>query len=78
LEDKALIRDAGRLAGIPGVIIQGRQDLGCPVRPVWELVQNWPDARLVVVEDAGHTGSPAFREELGKAIEEFAGRPGKV
>lgn len=75
LEDGALVRDAGRLAGIPGVVIQGRQDLSCLVRPVWDLVQNWPDARLVVVEDAGHAGSPTSRDELSKAIKEFAGRP---
>jgi proline iminopeptidase len=74
LADGVLIREAGRLAGIPGVLIHGRQDLGCPVQPAWELVRNWPDARLVVVEDAGHTGSAAFGVEIGKALNEFADR----
>jgi proline iminopeptidase len=74
LEEGQLIRDAGRLAGIPGVVIQGRHDLSCPVQPVWDLTRNWPDARLVVVEDAGHTGSPAFKAALAEAVNEFADR----
>ncbi|MFV5998266.1 prolyl aminopeptidase [Streptomyces sp. NPDC056231] len=74
LQEGVLIQEAGRLAGIPGVIIQGRQDLGCPPMTAWELAQAWPDARLVIVEDAGHTGSPTMQAEIQKAIEQFAGR----
>ena len=33
LEEGALLRDAGRLAGIPGVLIHGRLDLGGPLEP---------------------------------------------
>ena len=33
LEDGALLRDAGRLAGIPGVLVHGRLDLSCPSTP---------------------------------------------
>lgn len=75
LPEGQLIRDAGRLAGVPGVVIQGRHDLGCPVQPVWDLVRNWPDGRLIVVEDAGHTGSPAFSAALAGAVDEFADHP---
>lgn len=74
LAEGQLIRDARRLAGIPGVLIQGRHDLSCPVGPVWDLARNWPDARLVVIEDAGHTGSPAFNVALAEAVDEFADR----
>ena len=52
-----LIGEAGKLAGIPGVIVHGRHDLGGPVGVAWELAQLWPDARLVVIEDSGHTGA---------------------
>lgn len=31
LEDGVLIREAGRLASIPGILIHGRSDLGGPV-----------------------------------------------
>ncbi len=44
LEDGALIRDAGKLAGIPGILIHGRTDLGSPVITAWELAQAWPGA----------------------------------
>ncbi|MCX4982247.1 prolyl aminopeptidase [Streptomyces sp. NBC_00572] len=64
LEEGALIRDAHRLAGIPGVLIHGRLDMGGPLGTAWELSRAWPDARLHVVESAGHLGG----EETGKLI----------
>lgn len=73
-EEGQLIRDAVRLAGIPGVLVQGRHDLSCSVQPIWEVAQNWPDARLFVMDDAGHTGSPAFADVVDKALDEFADR----
>ncbi|MGC9671242.1 prolyl aminopeptidase [Planosporangium sp. 12N6] len=62
LDDGVLIREAGRLAGIPGILIHGRGDLGGPVITAWELARAWPGAELVVVDDSGHTGSDAMRE----------------
>lgn len=72
LEEGALIRDAGRLAGIPGVLIHGRFDLGGPLDTAWELHRAWPGSRLVVVEDAGHLGSGTMSAEIGAALQEFA------
>jgi proline iminopeptidase len=57
LPDGVLIRDAGKLAGIPAVLIHGRNDLGGPMITPWELAAAWPTAELVVIEDSGHTGS---------------------
>ncbi|MFE3453970.1 prolyl aminopeptidase [Nonomuraea sp. NPDC059194] len=74
LEEGVLLRDAHRLAGIPAVLIHGRFDLGGPLETAWELAQAWPDARLVVVEDSGHTGSDTMRKEIQAALESFAGR----
>jgi len=73
LDDGVLIREAGRLAGIPGVLVHGRADLGGPVTTAWELAQVWPDAELVVVEDSGHTGSTTMREALHAAGEKMYG-----
>jgi proline iminopeptidase len=67
LEDGALIRDAGKLAGIPGVLVQGRTDLGGPVITAWELARAWPGSELQVIEDTGHTGSAAMQEALDAA-----------
>ena len=46
LEPGQLLRDAGRLRGIPGVLVHGRLDIGGPPRTAWELAQVWPDAEL--------------------------------
>jgi len=67
LEDGVLIREAGRLAGIPGILVHGRADLGGPVVTAWELARAWPDAELIVIEDSGHTGSPRMADVLHDA-----------
>lgn len=74
LEEGELLREAHRLAGIPGVLIHGRLDLGGPLDVAWQLAKAWPDASLVVVEDAGHTGSPTFGSAVRAALDGFAGR----
>ncbi|MFB9628342.1 alpha/beta hydrolase [Nonomuraea helvata] len=76
LEEGVLLRDAHRLAGIPGVLIHGRFDLGAPLQYAWELAQAWPDARLVVVDDSGHTGSTTMNTEILTALDGFADRQG--
>lgn len=72
LEEGALLRDAGRLTGIPGVLLHGRLDLGGPVTTAWELARAWPDAELVVVGDSGHTGSDTMSAEVRRALDRFA------
>jgi proline iminopeptidase len=72
LEEGALIRDAGRLAGIPGVLVHGRLDLGGPLDTAWEMAKRWPDAELVVLEGTGHQGSEQRRAALRAAFDRFA------
>jgi proline iminopeptidase len=74
LEEGALIRDAGRLAGIPGFLIHGRLDLGGPMITAWELARAWPGAELRPVEDSGHTGSDAMGALIGEALDGFTRR----
>lgn len=66
--DDAVLRDAGKLAGIPGTLVHGRLDLSGPADTAYELAQRWPDAELVIVDDAGHTGGPAFAEAIRRAL----------
>lgn len=73
LEDGALLRDAHRLAGIPGVLVHGRLDMGGPPHTAWALAHAWPDAELHVIEGAGHLAHPAKRVILGAALDAFAG-----
>ncbi|HEX4198782.1 MAG TPA: prolyl aminopeptidase [Caulobacteraceae bacterium] len=73
LEDGVLLRDAHRLAGIPGVLVHGRLDLGAPLAPLLELTKAWPGSELVVVDAAGHeTTTPGMMEGILAAIERFA------
>jgi proline iminopeptidase len=69
LEDGVLIREAGKLAGIPGILVHGRTDLGGPVITAWELARAWPGAELIVVDDSGHTGSETSAQVLAAARE---------
>jgi proline iminopeptidase len=74
LEEGALLRDAARLAGIPGVLLHGRLDLGSPLDTAWALARAWPDAELVVVGDSGHTGSATMTQRKREALDAFAAR----
>jgi len=73
LEPGQLLRDAHRLAGIPGRIIQGRYDLLCAPQSAYALAQAWPDCRLSFVETAGHSMTEAGIEPaMVAAISELA------
>jgi proline iminopeptidase len=75
LEPNQILRDAGRLAGIPGVIVHGRYDVICPLENAWQLHQAWPDSELRIIPAAGHSASePATVDALITATNEFAER----
>ncbi len=74
-EEGQLIAGAHRLKDIPGVIVQGRYDICTPARTAWDLHKAWPQARFVVVPDAGHAYSePGILHRLIEATDEFAAR----
>jgi len=74
LEPGQLLRDAGKLRGIPGEIIHGRYDMPCPVKTAYDLHRAWPEARLHIVEGAGHAATePGIRDRLIRATDRFAG-----
>ncbi|MFJ1545024.1 prolyl aminopeptidase [Streptomyces sp. NPDC088246] len=72
LDEGQLIREAGRLTGIPGVLVHGRFDLGGPLITAWELAKAWPDAELTVIDGAGHLGGPATSRAVLAALDRFA------
>lgn len=75
LEDGALLRDASRLAGIPGVLIHGRLDLSSPLDIPTQVSHAWPGSELIVIDDAGHgAGQPGMGEALLATIDRFAAR----
>ena len=72
LADNELLTNAHRLAGIPGVIVQGRYDLLCPPRSAHALCQRWPDCRLQIIDRAGHDiTEPGVLDTLQAAVAEF-------
>ncbi|AIC10450.1 prolyl aminopeptidase [Xylella fastidiosa] len=54
VEDQ-LLRDAQRIANIPGVIVHGRYDVVCPLQNAWDLHKAWPKASLKITPGAGHS-----------------------
>lgn len=73
LDEGQLLRDAGRLHGIPGVIVHGRYDMPCPARHAWALHKAWPEAEFHLVEGAGHAYSePGILDRLIRATDRFA------
>jgi proline iminopeptidase len=74
LDEGVLVREAGRLAGIPGVLVHGHLDMSCPLAYPWELSRAWPGAELRVIEDAGHRGSDTTVAVLLQTLDRFAAR----
>ncbi|MHB1586989.1 MAG: prolyl aminopeptidase [Acidiferrobacteraceae bacterium] len=75
LQKDEIIRNASRLASIPGVLIHGRYDIVCPLANAWALNRVWPSSRLEVIGESGHSAlEPRITEALVAATQEFADR----
>ncbi len=72
LADAALLRNAGVLAEIPGVLLNGRFDFQAPLGNPWALKRAWPEAELIVIDDAGHTLDDAMSRALVGVTDRFA------
>lgn len=76
LDDEQLIRDAGKLAGIPGRIVQGRYDVVTPPVTAWDLHQAWPNSTLNLLPRAGHAITDyGVVDALLDATDEFRALP---
>ena len=75
LEPDQILRNADRLRDIPGVIVHGRYDAVCPIQNAWDLARAWPDARLEIIPDAGHSAfEPGSVNALVMATMEMGAR----
>jgi proline iminopeptidase len=75
MRPRQLLEQAGKLNGIPGIIVQGRYDLLCPPKISHALAAAWRDAEIRTVEGAGHTlYDPGVRDAVMKAIADVASR----
>ncbi len=75
LTEGQLLTNAGRLNGIPGIIVQGRHDCCTPPSAAYDLKQVWPDADLRIIPDGGHLFTePGITDGLIRASDYFAGK----
>jgi proline iminopeptidase len=71
--DDQLLRNVGRIADIPGVIVHGRYDVVCPIQSAWDLHRAWPKAELLVSPTSGHSAFEAENiDALVSATDRFA------
>lgn len=72
-KDGQILHDMGRIAHIPGDIVQGRYDMICPPESAYRLSENWPNGRLHMVRNAGHALSePGISAELVRIMDRIA------
>ncbi len=70
--DDQLLRNVGCIRAIPGVIVQGRYDVVCPMESAWTLHRAWPEADLVIIPDSGHSAfDPPNTRALVAATDRF-------
>ena len=75
LDENELLANVDKLAGIPGIIVQGRHDICTPPGAAWALKKAWPEAELWIVHDAGHSASePGIVDGLVRATDKLAGK----
>jgi proline iminopeptidase len=71
LDDGVLLQNARFLSDIPGILINGRFDFQAPIANAWELQRVWPQATLVIVDDAGHVADASTAREIVRATDRF-------
>jgi proline iminopeptidase len=71
--DNWILENIQSIRHIPATVVHGRYDIVCPVRSAWDLHKSWPEAKLQITADAGHSAfEPANRTALLNATDEYA------
>jgi proline iminopeptidase len=71
--DGQILAHMGRIAHIPGTIVQGRYDMICPPESAYKVSQLWPAGELKMVRNAGHALSePGISAELVRVMDRIA------
>ncbi len=72
--DGWLLKNVGRIAGIPGWIVQGRFDVVTPLESAWALQKAWPACKFEIIWDAGHASTePGIIDALVRATDAALG-----
>lgn len=71
-KDGQILEDMPKIAHIPGTIVQGRYDMVCPPHTAAKLHAVWPNSRLIMVPEAGHSLSePGISSALTSVMDEL-------
>jgi proline iminopeptidase len=72
-EDGWLLKNVDKIRHIPTWIVQGRYDMVCPATSAYELHEKWPESKLFIIADAGHSASePGIKSKLIEATNYFS------
>lgn len=52
-----ILENLSKVNHLPCTILQGRYDILCPMQSAWELHKAWPNSKLKIISDAGHSSS---------------------
>lgn len=73
IEENHILKNMQAIKDIPGCIVHGRYDMGCPLSNALSLHQRWPASELHIIRDAGHSSSePATVDALILAVQDIA------
>ena len=53
--DGWILNNINKIKNIPGVIIQGRYDVVCPMKSAWDLHHAWNLSELFIIDNCGHS-----------------------
>lgn len=71
-ENDQLLANAHLIKDIPTIIVHGRYDVVCPLKSSYDLKQKLNNCELIIVPDAGHSGSEiGISANLVKATDKF-------
>jgi proline iminopeptidase len=68
LADNHILDRAHELDGIPATLIHGRLDISSPPNTAWHLANAWPNAKLQLIDNAGHIDPGHMRSAIQHAI----------
>ena len=66
--DGWLLKNINKIKHIPTTIVQGRYDIVCPTKSAWELFKAFPESKLYLIKDAGHSMT---EENIAKKLVEI-------
>lgn len=71
-EDGWLLKNVSKIRHVPTWIVQGRYDVVCPMASAYDLHEAWPESKLFVIPDAGHSATePGIKSKLIEATDHF-------